>query len=153
MHSFEIISLIGAAGYLVPCTISDLRRRSIPLSLGIGGCLCSAFWMLVQVLAERESWGGFLAAGVPGMTLMGLSLLSGGRIGMGDGVVLFGLGLFLGGRQTFSILLTGLLLSSFWSVVLLIRKKAGWKSRIPWIPFLLAGYVGLLIRDVGTSLL
>lgn len=153
MDAFELISLAAGGGYLILCTVSDLRKKSIPLPLAAGGPVCSAVWMLFRITRENMSWAEFVSAGMPGALMMGLSMLTGGRVGLGDGMVLLAIGFLLGFRDTSAILLIGLLLSSFWSVILLVRKKAEKESRIPWMPFLLAGYIASTAWNIYGSVL
>lgn len=148
MNVYEMISFAAAGGYLIPCAVSDLRRRSIPCWLAAGGPLLSAGWMLVRIMTESSDWMEFPTAMIPGAAVLGLSFLTEGQIGTGDGLVLICLGFLLGCRRTLFILFIGLLLSSICSVVLLIRRKAGRKSRIPWMPFLFGGYTAAALWEM-----
>lgn len=97
-------------------------------------------WAVLLVVKERQGWENVLISAAPGVLLAGLSVLTEGKIGLGDGIVVLSLGLLLGCRNTLIVVLCGLLLSAVWSAGLLIRKKAGKESRIPLMPFLLAGF-------------
>lgn len=65
-----------------------------------------------------------------------------GEIGMGDGVLLAALGTVLDVEEFLTMLLLGLLGSSIWALVLLAVFRKGRKTEIPFVPFLLLGYLG-----------
>ena len=62
-------------------------------------------------------------------------------IGTGDGLVLCVLGLFCGWRQCLAIFGMALVLSAILSIILLICRKAGRKTELPFLPSLFGGYV------------
>ena len=68
-----------------------------------------------------------------------------GAIGRGDGYLLCVAGVYLGIAGTLSLLSGALFLCAIWSLLLLAIKKAGKKTEIPFVPFLLAAYVGGLL--------
>lgn len=137
----ELIPAVAAGVLLIPCTISDIRRQRISWVSALGGMAGGLVWAVLQVVEERQAWGDLLISAAPGVLLTGLAVLTEGKIGLGDGVVVLSLGLLLGCRNALIVVLCGLLLSAVWSAGLLIRKKAGKESRIPMMPFLLAGFL------------
>ncbi len=94
------------------------------------------WWDFTASLAEKP---------VVGAAVIILSLVSGGIIGIGDGLVLCVAGIYIGGINTMRLLLTGLFLSSLYALVLLFMHRKRRKDTIPFIPFLLAAYLILLI--------
>lgn len=60
---------------------------------------------------------------------------------MGDGVVLLTLGLFLGIELTIMAAVLGLFLAMLVGTVLMVAKKAGLQTTVPFIPFLTLGLV------------
>ena len=72
--------------------------------------------------------------------------LSGEALGVGDGLVLFALGMGYQADKILVMLFVALVLAAVVSVVLLLLKKAGRKSEIPFLPFLFLGWlVGVMI--------
>ena len=64
---------------------------------------------------------------------------------MGDAWVLLDLGIVLETGEFLITVCLGVLLSGGCAMILLALKKAGRRTEIPFVPFLLAGYVGGLL--------
>ena len=77
-----------------------------------------------------------------------MSLLSKGGIGVGDGIVVLISGIYLGVQENCFLLLLALLVSSLYSGILWIVKKVDRKQKIPFIPFLLVGYIMRLVFGI-----
>lgn len=84
----------------------------------------------------------YVAAFALGGILTLLSVGTKGSLGMGDVWVIWALGLVLENNKYLLTILLALLGSAVFSVVLVILKKAGKKTEIPFIPFLFMAYVG-----------
>ena len=84
-----------------------------------------------------ECIGGILIGGA----FLGISKVTRGQIGIGDGLILCVTGLGLGIAKGMEMLLYGLLLAALFSAILLVRKVANRKMTIPFIPFLFVGYL------------
>lgn len=108
------------------------------LCFGIGG-------ILLHLWQRNQSLYSMLGGIAVGAAVIILSLVSGGIIGIGDGLVLCVAGIYIGGINTMRLLLTGLFLSSLYALVLLFMHRKRRKDTIPFIPFLLAAYLILLI--------
>jgi leader peptidase (prepilin peptidase)/N-methyltransferase len=117
---------------------SDVKKREISLSqagiLAVCG-ISGALWQHVNILERIVPMG-------IGLFLIGFSLLTHGGFGMGDALILCALACVLNMEMYLSMLLFGLLLASFWSVILTVFMKKSRKSTFPFVPFLLFGYVG-----------
>ncbi|HIY19146.1 MAG TPA: prepilin peptidase [Candidatus Blautia avistercoris] len=134
----KVVCVIGILGYNA---WKDWKLKEISLwsllfinLMGMGLCMGNTL--------RENQWGELALGYVPGIALIGLSILTKGKIGMGDGLILLSLGNFMRIKEVFLVLGMGLLLCSFWSGILLVARKAGKNSRIPFVPFLFAGYLG-----------
>lgn len=78
---------------------------------------------------------------LPGVFLLAAAWITRQEIGYGDGVVLLVIGLYLGFSAGTGIFLTALLLLSPVSLFYIAVRKAGRKKRLPFVPYLLAGYL------------
>lgn len=81
---------------------------------------------------------------MPGIVLLILGLVTNEKIGYGDGLVVLGLGFWLGLFPTLFILFVGTILSSVVSLIYMInlkRKGLSVKKMIPFVPFILIGMV------------
>lgn len=86
-------------------------------------------------LAER------IAGVLVGAFVCILSKATGGKIGLGDGLVLCVTGLALGFWPNMEMFALSLLAAALVSIVLIIFRRADRKKRIPFLPFLMFGYV------------
>lgn len=127
----------GLLTYLFCLSLYDLKFRELPdcwhlLLLVFYG----AGWLLKQPpVALPES---LLVTVVLAAVLGLIFLLRREAIGMGDIKLLLVCGMYAGGSCA-GFLLRGLILAFFFSIGLLLLKKATAKSELPFVPFLLAG--------------
>lgn len=127
------------AALLAANSISDLRRKEILL-------LPTLLAWAAGIVAALRAPGGIiplLLSLLPGLCLMGISAASGGRIGMGDALVVCAAGTWTGaGRVCFSLFAA---LMSVPAAALLLRKRGRRIKEMPFIPFLCAGYLVSLL--------
>lgn len=129
---------VGMLVFLVINAWRDWRKREIFLP--------SIVLMLVWGLWEmhgQELWRQQILAGMgTGMILGAVSLVTKGAVGMGDVLLITVLGLFMKPEVFLSMLSLGMFFAAMYSLLLLtIKRKAG-NTEIPFVPFLLAAYVG-----------
>lgn len=115
-------------------------RKSLSISgkfLFAAGILAVLGRILVEDRGQDTAaeWGLSL---LPGLFLLLAGRLSRWQIGAGDGAVILIMGLWLGFEKTIVVLTMGLFLCSIFCGGLVLLKKAGRKTEIPFIPFLLA---------------
>lgn len=132
-----------AAGILLfAAGIMDLKSKTISRGIILAlliVCLAGAF---VKVYINREFglWefgGGVLI----GLCAIGLSMVSGGQIGRGDGFVIAAIGLIAGFRKCLFAVCMASIIMTFVSVIILMLRKGNRHTRLPFIPALFAGYV------------
>ena len=120
----------------------DIRTRKLPaLPLLLFGALA----VLYVAAGGRAAPLYFAGCMLPGMALLLLSVLTGERIGYGDGAVLLVIGLWVGSifctiAACISIFLTGL-----YAVCLLLTGRRG--ECIPFMPYLLAAMEVILLYE------
>lgn len=96
---------------------------------------------------NRQSALGGVTVGV---IILIFAYFSKEAIGVADGVVILVCGAAFGLLETVTFTFFATVYAGFCSIVLLLTRKAGKKSRIPFFPFLLLGY--LTMRILGTIL-
>ena len=105
----------------------DIRKRKILLhSIWIFTVLWILFLMFVDKEKIWQAFGGIL----PGMFLLTSAYATRQAIGYGDGM-----------GQTFAMLFYALLFCSVVSAVMLVCKKRTYKTGVPFVPYLIAGYL------------
>jgi len=84
---------------------------------------------------------------LPGAGILALSLMLKGSIGKGDGYLLCISGLALGLKQNLSILFYALFLAGGTAAVLLGLGKVKRDTKLPFVPFLLGGFVLTVLQQ------
>lgn len=133
---------LAVMGMLAICTAQDIKKKQICLIPVLGfGILGIIFHMLWRV----QSLENLLLGMSIGVALLLISILTGGKIGAGDAVLLIVTGIYLGLEQNLELFFCGLLLCGVWALGLLVLRKKSRKDRVPFMPFLLAAYMGMLV--------
>ena len=129
-------------GMLTLCSAEDIKKKQIHINpvlfFGILGVLFHMIWRM-------QSIENLLLGMSVGVVLLILSALTGGRIGAGDAVLLIVTGIYLGLEQNLELFLSGLFLCSLWALGLLVLRKGSRTDRIPFVPFLLAADMCMLV--------
>jgi len=139
---------IFGAGLLVLMVLSaeDLRNRKIHagfmVMMGIGLCVLQEFYLIISGRQDHIEMIHWCMGAAPGAVLLLLGKVTGGRIGIGDGMVVFGAGLMTGGILSFRIFIWSLMLIFIFSCVGLLTGKLRCHSCIPFVPFYTMAYIG-----------
>lgn len=130
----EQITYCGALLFLAMLSLEDIKERQISAKKvtlsGIIAVICRIFSGHGKIDPEMA------VCLIPGLILLVLAMATKEKIGIGDGMTVMVLGLWLGGFQTILVLCIALTLAGFFAAACLIRKK---KEPIPFVPFLLLG--------------
>ena len=112
-------------------SVWDIRKKSIPL-----------LWVTAG-LAVALMMGGIkgVLGMLPGMVLLLLAFVMKGKMGTADGLILAVIGGMTGIRYAVAILMAALVISFFYSSVLLIFCKKGRSYSFPFVPFYLCATV------------
>lgn len=123
---------------LVFSAVQDIIKKKIWLWVIILGAvligICIPFNHNVTLL---DRLGGLLI----GLSVVLLSKVTRGKIGMGDGLILCVTGLGLGFWGNMELLFAALFAAALISIFLLAFRLADRKKSIPFVPFLLLGFV------------
>ena len=130
----------GALMLLIGNSLWDLRCRTI--SLWFTGLLAGE-GLVLCLLTGREPLS-VLPALLPGLVLFGASLLSGGAIGGGDGIVVGVMGIFLELESVLWICMFAFGFCTLPAAVLFFTKGRNQKP-LPFLPFLLMGSIATVL--------
>jgi leader peptidase (prepilin peptidase)/N-methyltransferase len=137
----QVWSELAMVGMLTLCSAQDMKRKQIRLNpvlaFGILGILFHMIWRM-------QSIESLLSGMAVGFVLLIPALFGGGCVGVGDGILLIVTGTYLGLEGNLELLFLGLLLCGSWALGLLVFKKKHRQDTIPFVPFLLAAYIGML---------
>jgi leader peptidase (prepilin peptidase)/N-methyltransferase len=140
----EILIKIILSAILLFCGVQDLLKKKIFLWMIILGTLLTGICIpFCHSISLWNRFGGIMI----GIIVIVISLATAGKIGMGDGYLLCVTGMGLGFWGNLELFAIALLLASVVSIFLLIFRMADRKKSIPFIPFLLVGYVFLMIAN------
>lgn len=134
----EMILAVLLLFYLFAASVLDLWFREISLALIAAGTVIG---LAVQLVFGAPDLPGLLYGCIPGCGMLLFSLISRQAIGFGDSAMVFSAGFYLGLMNTLLFLGLSFLTAGLWSILFLIMKKRKGKDELPFIPFLLAGYV------------
>ncbi len=120
-------------GTLFLIALQDMKRKDISISmLLVLGILAVVFHMIYE---KRSIYDMLLGAAI-GCVLMALSLISGGKIGMGDGVLITMTGLWWGFWDNLMMLFLSTALMGATGIILIIAGKKNKDDEIPYAPYL-----------------
>lgn len=132
-----IIGRIIIALFLLLLAWFDLKSKRIPIVAILGTGICSIVYGLLVEMTVTQ----MLLGCIPGLVSLILSFVTKEKIGKGDGFLLLALGVGCGLEQTLALWGTALFIAAVISIVLLVMKKATRRTELPFVPFLLGGYV------------
>lgn len=118
--------------------IVDHKLKNIPV-WPVTAALCTG--MINIYLNTNGEWVRALSGMAIGGILCVLSKLTKSRIGMGDGLITAVIGIYMGTRFTFICISTAFFLASITALFLICLKRVGKNHKIPFIPYIFAGYI------------
>ena len=130
---------------LVILTATDLEQRRLPHLLLDSLIVVAALFVPFN---PTVGWVDALIGGAVAVAFMGvLGVVVRGGVALGDLYLVGPIGLVLGWPAIFVAVFVAGLLSAAVSLLLLVTRRAGLQSYIPFGPFLVAGMVVTLLRD------
>lgn len=137
---------VGLIGMLVVCSVEDLRRREMHLLfLMLFGIAGMVLHMVFRTYSIYEIVGGMLI----GLALIGISIVSHGKIGRGDGVLMMVTGIYLGFWNNLLLLWCATCLTGLFGIgMFFVRGRRN--IELPFAPFVLAACtVGCLFQSLS----
>jgi len=120
----------------------DWKKREISLvSLPVFGAAGIGLNIGLQYQTFAELLGGM---GIGGFLIL-IAFLTREAVGVGDGLLLMVMGIFLGFWETLTVLAAGLILCTCVTGLRILLHKIEKEERIPLVPFLLLAFLGGLI--------
>lgn len=123
---------------LLAAGITDIRKRQI-----------SRRWLILlllvccAVIPLKEGGGVVDAVGglAIGLCAIGVSVATREQIGKGDGIVIAAVGIALGTRRCLLVVFTASFMMAIAAIFVLIFRKGGRQTRLPFLPAIFVGYV------------
>jgi leader peptidase (prepilin peptidase)/N-methyltransferase len=150
----ELVAFLYLAGVSVALALIDLDVRRLPNSIVLPGYLVGAV-LLGTAGALDADWGALVGAAAGAVALfvgyLVMAFAYPGGMGLGDVKLAGVLGLFLGYLGWGSLIVgafSAFLLGGLLALVLVVARRAGRKSGIPFGPWMLAGaWIGILFGN------
>lgn len=139
---------VMTAGWLVALSAMDVRKKSVPLwLLGVGAAGTAAVLLTGKLGGSMDGWQ-LCRSMFPGAVFLAAAAAT-GKAGCGDGIVLLMLGLVSGSEVCLFALMAGLFLTALFSGTMLALRKVKRSTRIPFLPFLTAGWGIITVGKAG----
>lgn len=133
------VSVMLLLVFLAISSWEDLRSQSVGLRWLVCWVAGGSGWMILEYSRGSLTLLDGLIALAPGLLLTGIGIAARGGVGAGDGLVWLVIGALCSAEDCWAAFALSLAFVFLWSAGLLIMKRAGRKTRIPFVPFSLAG--------------
>lgn len=140
---WKLVRTTGIVLFLLLSSIQDIKEKKISVKMLV---LSGSLLFALSLLFDEISWERRMENMLPGAAALVTAFLTKEQVGYGDAMCLAVLGSVISADVLWDAVLSGLLLLSACSVVLLIRKKAQKTTALPFIPFLTAGMLWQMIK-------
>ena len=147
MERYIHILLAGIViGSMVLCMLEDIRKKQIHTAM------IAVFIVSNGIMAwhEQREWTQMAAGAALGICFLLISICTGEKIGKGDALLVFGIGVYQGFWTALMIVFTAMLMACVYGLFLL-KKKKGWKYEIAFVPFLLVPYAAAVILQLCSN--
>ncbi len=142
METWEcVVRELCAVPTLLWLAVQDKKHLSITRR----GLLIASVILLIAGCFGIADWPSRLGGAAFGVILLLFGVFSKEAIGFADGVIILVCGAAFGLYETATLCFFAALYAGCCSAVLLLLKKAGKRSRIPFLPFVLLGYLTMRI--------
>lgn len=146
VNYIEIIIGILIAVMLVINTVLDISQQEVSVTLCMVIAILGSLALLIS--GARNIWQLVLGL-IPGLFIILVSIISKGRIGMGDGIIVTAMGILWGIESVFTSLFLGMCMVGLISIVMLGTGKWQISKRIPFVPFLSVASAILAVCQVA----
>ncbi|MCR5772035.1 MAG: prepilin peptidase [Butyrivibrio sp.] len=123
---------------LLIASIYDIKNKAITVPMLVIGAVTAVICGIFQLYFGTTLYSEIVSL-FPGALVLAIAYLTREQIGFGDGFMILFLGPVFGLVNVIIGISAAFILSALFSAALLIFKKAGKKSKLPFLPFLTAG--------------
>lgn len=122
--------------------IVDYRKKTVSLYAGIAMIIPA---VPVNIISGRISMTEMALGGLTGAAVLAAGMVSCQKIGFGDGLILAVIGVWMGGFISFMTLAAGSTIASIVLMALLAAGRIKKGGQVAFVPFLLAGFTGVVL--------
>ena len=139
----EVICMMGM---LLHMSVEDIRKRTVPV---IPMMIWGMAGVLLHLYHGRIGCDSMLGGLIPGIAVYILSILTHERIGKGDAILLIVTGIYMGFWGNIFMLWIGMILAAVGGVVSMAFFKKSKHYELPFVPFLFAGFLMIVLCNGG----
>jgi leader peptidase (prepilin peptidase)/N-methyltransferase len=140
IHMRKMIILL----YLVALGIFDWKEQKVPVGLLYGGAVVALGLNIYTCVMDFSNWKWVAASAllgvVPGCFMLMAAYVS-HKAGYGDGLALINVGLLTNYGTCLALLCFSMLLMTFFSIGMLVLRRVGRNTTLPYLPFLATAYL------------
>jgi leader peptidase (prepilin peptidase)/N-methyltransferase len=133
----EALMLIG----LLSCAIYDWRRKEIPIIYVIGIGFVAVFSLF---FLRKEHIADVIGGALLGLSCLLVSKWTRQAVGYGDSLLILVLGVYMGGIKLLQLLFIATTVAAFFALFCLWKRKWKRNATIPFVPFIMLAYVGVM---------
>ncbi len=138
MEAFGLVCLFGIT------TFDDIRTREIRLLEILAFAILGVAY---NIFFHPNSFLSIAGGVMVGMLVLLFSIVSKEKIGRGDAYIIMVAGLFLGFEETLLLLWISSILAALIGIFLLKKYGDAMDKELPFVPFLLLGYLTMFISS------
>lgn len=138
MEQVAVLIMLGI------CSYSDIKSKQIPV---IQLCVFGILGVIMHLFNSQQNWISLILGIGIGAILYVYSLLSQEKLGKGDAMIVMVIGIYMGFMKTLELLWISSIFAAGVGIVMIIYKKQKKNYEIPFVPFLMAGYLYLLAHQ------
>lgn len=146
--AIEITCYIILFIYLFLMSVYDMRKKEIQIEISVVTIVVLTAGQMCRIAHGGAAWYLAFAGVIEGVLLIGLSKITHGQIGIGDGIVFVVSGVILGFWGNGVLLFLSLILAAVTGVFLLLFRRVGRKDTIPFVPFIFVGYGVMCLWEI-----
>ena len=136
---------IGLFLALIPSAVMDIRTKELPV---IWLSVMAAAGLIMRIILKDQPWMILTTTLLSAMGCLLTVILSKG-LGWGDVFLVSACGVFSGPAELIPAMLISTLAAVIFGGIRIAMKKATFRSRFPFAPFLLLGFVVIKILDAA----
>lgn len=150
---WQIREMIALA-MLAVCAYTDIKERNIylvPLTISVSG---AAMISLISFFTSSAGEGSgvllkeIILPALVGLMVLVLAWIYRSHLGIGDAYLIAALGIITGIRCNLYTVICGLVIAFVFALVFMIIKKGRCRKSIPFAPFVMAGYMIVIINEI-----
>lgn len=126
--------------YLFLMSIYDIRKKEIQIEISVVTIVVLAAGQICRIACGEQIWYLAFTGVIEGGLLIGLSKITKGQVGIGDGIVFITSGVMFGFFENGILLFLSLVFAAVAGGFLLLLRRVGRKDMIPFVPFIFVGY-------------